>query len=106
MTAARVMQQFGPYMHDRTGLNHPWLVFLFFVFVAAAVAVGVWLLVRGTRHPYPPFPAQGMVPPIPPTDPALDTLRLRFARGEIDADEYAARAALLSGGAPPGPTPG
>jgi len=30
------------------------------------------------------------------TDPAMDALRMRFALGEIDANEYAARAQLLS----------
>jgi uncharacterized membrane protein len=31
-----------------------------------------------------------------PVDPAVDALRMRFAQGEIDADEYAARMAQLS----------
>ena len=97
------MQQF--YMHDGSRFG-PWAALAFFLLVGAAVAVGVWLLVRSTtRHPYPSYPAQGMVPPVPPSDPALDILRLRFARGEIDADEYASRATLLGGGTPPPAAP-
>jgi hypothetical protein len=36
-----------------------------------------------------------MVPPGPPIDPALTELRIRYARGDIDWDEYSRRAANL-----------
>jgi uncharacterized membrane protein len=73
------------------GVNHPWFWLFILLMFAGAVAVLIWALVRGSRPSYP------LPPPGPPTDPALDVLRMRFAQGEIDADEYAARAAQLSG---------
>ena len=106
MVATRLAQQFTPHMYRQSGLVHPWFTLLFFLFVGAAIGLGIWLLVRNAQHhpAYPPHPGAGWVPPAPPTDPALEALRMRFARGEIDADEYTARTALLSNvTAPPGP---
>ena len=91
----RTMQEFGPRMHPG-GWNHPWLWLLLLLMVAAAIAVLIWALLRGSHAGYRPMP-----PPGPPSDPAIETLRMRFARGEIDSDEYAARAAQLSGFVPP-----
>ena len=45
--------------------------------VVAAVLVGVWLVVRGTRQPEPR-----------PGDRARDILADRYARGELSTDEY------------------
>ena len=102
--SARAMQMYGPYMHDRGGWNHPWLAVLLFVIVGAAIGLLVWALLRGgTRHPYGAPPAYPAAPPA--GDPALEVLRMRFARGEIDADEYASRVALLHGAPPAGPPP-
>jgi uncharacterized membrane protein len=36
--------------------------------------------------------------PVPAPDAALETLRMRFARGEITADEYTAARQTLEGG--------
>ena len=103
MSTTRLAQQFGPHMYRHDGLAHPWLTLVFFLLVATAIGLGIWLLVRNPHHHpgYPLHPGAGWVPPAPPTDPALEALRMRFARGEIDADEYAARTALLSGATTP-----
>lgn len=84
---------FGGRLHR--GWVHPWLGLLCLMLVAVAFGLGLWLLLRASR------PAHYGAPSIMPTDPAVDILRARFARGEIDADEFAARAAHLSGTVPP-----
>jgi uncharacterized membrane protein len=81
------------------GVNHPWFWILVLLMVAVAVAVLIWALVRNSHRTYQ------IPPPGPPTDPAMETLRMRFAHGEIDSDEYATRAAQLSGMFPPAPQP-
>ena len=88
---------YGP--AHRHGWAHPWLALVFLAFVALAIGLAVWAVFRlaGSHHP----PA----PPFQPPDPALEALRMRFARGEIDTDEYAARAAHLIGGPPPPAAP-
>jgi putative membrane protein len=89
----RTLQVFDPGIGPR-GVNHPWLALIFLLVVVAAVGVLIWALLRSPRQAYP----------LPPTgqriDPAMEALRMRFARGEIDADEYRARAAHLSGWIP------
>jgi hypothetical protein len=101
--SAHLMQQF--YMHDRGGSDHPWLAALLVVMIGAAVALVVWALVRASHHPATAYPGHYLPPSAPPTDPALDVLRMRFARGEIDEAEYTTRAAHLQGPPPPGVPP-
>jgi putative membrane protein len=103
MTLTRAMQQYGPYLHDRGSWVHPWLALIFVVLVGTAIGLGVWLLVRSSQHQA--YPAQPFGPVGAPADPALDVLRMRFAKGEIDADEYTTRVAHLRGAPPPGPNP-
>jgi len=91
--AGRSMQVFDPRFH-RGGVNHPWFWLLMLLVVAVGIGALIWALLRGSHRTYP-------LPPGPPTDPAMEALRMRFARGEIDSDEYAARAAQLSGWVPP-----
>ncbi len=75
------------------------------VFLAAGALVA-WAIVRYTTRHTPPV-APPAVPPGPRYDPALEQLRLRYARGEISADEYRAVAHDLGYPAPPaGPSPG
>ncbi|MHB8438647.1 MAG: SHOCT domain-containing protein [Acidimicrobiales bacterium] len=92
------MYRFGPGFHHGPG------VFGWFVMAAllAMLALGVVALVRYWSHPHPrmhrfgPGHAWG-----PPPDPALNELRVRYARGEISPEEFARRAADL--GYPIGP---
>ena len=55
----------------------------------AVVALGLYLLVRLAR--------EGALVGEPTDDAALATLRERFARGEIDAEEYEERRGRLAG---------
>lgn len=60
------------------------------VFLAVAVAVVV-LLIRWLGGP-----VHGNASPVPPRKTALDILEERFARGEIDKEEFEERRRLLS----------
>ena len=89
-----------------------WLVFALFI---ALVVVAVVALVRTWRNlghaPFAYGPPGALHHPI---DPALNELRIRYARGEIDWNEYVHRASNLGfpltppgpyGGPPPGAPP-
>jgi putative membrane protein len=85
----------------------PWLglvsFLLFWGLVAAAIVVAVRLLGRGRRPHYGPGGQHWQPgPPAPPTGMAAGEhiLAERFARGEIDEDEFRQRLATLRGTAP------
>lgn len=88
-----------------------WVHDLFWLLIVVALVAGAWLMVRAVmQRPLPPRPP--LMPGGPPhvagppgPAPALAELDLRYARGEIDRDEYLQRRADLSGQAPPGPSP-
>lgn len=67
--------------------------------VLALIIVGIVLLVRGlTRHDYSqPGPPQG-TPPAPRSSNALQVLEERYARGEIQREEFLQRKQDLLGG--------
>ncbi|MGO9965075.1 MAG: hypothetical protein ACLPUG_16815 [Acidimicrobiales bacterium] len=67
---------------------------LILVLVIAALVVGIMALVRTRRHPGLHLQAWNC-PPGPSIDPALNELRVRYARGELSWEEYAQRAADL-----------
>lgn len=71
-----------------------WLGMLIqFLFWGGILAFIAWAITRF-------FPGQrGGEPPGARTDSAEELLRGRFARGEIDAEEYEERRRILSGGA-------
>ncbi len=66
----------------------------------------VWAVVRVSRQAQVAAPAPPASPAQRP-DPALEQARMRYARGEIDRDEYLRLVADLGGGptAPPPPAP-
>ncbi|MEU5832751.1 SHOCT domain-containing protein [Streptomyces diacarni] len=82
--------------HDGGGPG-PWILFFPLVW-AAVVAGGITLLrrtaVRGRRAPWQPRTAHGPRTPHA-TETPLDLLGRRFARGEIDEDEYWRRTSVL-----------
>ncbi|HEV2461027.1 MAG TPA: SHOCT domain-containing protein [Ktedonobacterales bacterium] len=65
------------------------------LFWVALLAVGIWALVRWARRtPTVAAPERGPQPPaLAPS--ALDVLRERYARGEIDAETFGAMASRL-----------
>ena len=67
-----------------------WLLVIVLV-VVGVVGLVVYLM-RPSRHAPPPS-----TPPTPPADSALQILRERFARGEIDQAEYEERRRALGG---------
>jgi len=89
---------FGPGI-GIVGLIGILLVAAFWTLVIVGLVLAVrWLLRadRNSRLPGPP-PAPGAAPGPRPGDP-LEILRQRYARGEIDDDEYERRRKTLSGG--------
>jgi putative membrane protein len=97
---ALVLAAFG----DRFGHHghRPLRLLLFVLFVLLVVAV-VWLVVREVRHRRvePAAAAPGVLGTPPATDTALEQLRLRYARSEIDRDDYMQRLRDLGGTPPP-----
>jgi putative membrane protein len=81
---------------------------LFWVFVAVAIVALVRLFTRGGHRLDPPYPGYAGGPgPYGPAGPATpeQILAERFARGEINQDEFHERMAALRAEAPhPGPT--
>jgi len=79
-----------------------WLHDLFWLLIVVALVAGAILVVRALLHrPYPQRPWQAPWQ----QSPAIHELNLRYARGEINRDEYLQRRADLLGH-PPGPLPG
>jgi len=90
--------------------NHPVFAVLLLLLLAALVALGVLAVVRMWGEPGGRT-SERPSPPGPMDDPAFTELRMRYARGEIDWDDYMQRAATLgypmwSGPGPTGPPPG
>lgn len=87
-------QQGYPYGPHMMGWHGGWLGMLFaplFIILVLAIVIAVAiLLVRSLGGPW-----QGAAPP-PPSRTPLDILQERFARGEIDKEEYEERRRVLS----------
>ena len=91
-SAAWSQQEGGPYYGPHMWNGGLWMFvgpLMMIVFIAAAVAV-VILMVRwlgGSGH--------GTAPHLPPGRTPLDILKERFARGEIDKEEFEERRRVL-----------
>ncbi len=102
------MYWYGPHVG-----NWGWVLGLgslvFWVLVAVAIIALVRYLIRGGQRPVPPYQGYSAPGPYgqpgPPPGPAAATpeqiLAERFARGEIDEQEFRQRMAVLRGQAPP-----
>ena len=81
-----------------------WLFMALLGVLLVLLVVSLFRRGRGYGGPGPFVP--GPPPPGPGIDPALQELRIRYARGDISWDEYAQRAANLGYPASPWPGPG
>jgi putative membrane protein len=94
----------GPVDHGWGWTLMGWIPFLLFVALAALI---VWAVLRATSRPAIPATVTPIPPPPPgpaPRDPALEQLRIRYARGEVDRAEFVQRSRDLGeelGEAPP-----
>jgi putative membrane protein len=92
LTSLPAAAQQSPYYGPSWGGGGWWMLFgpfTMILFVALIVAVVV-LLVRWLG-------GQGGAGQLPPSKSALDILRERFARGEIDKQEYEEKRRILGG---------
>ncbi|HEY4349499.1 MAG TPA: hypothetical protein VGM80_18120 [Gaiellaceae bacterium] len=89
----------GPLIHHfgghGGGQGHPAFWFLALVVLAAVFFLAVWSLMRASAR----GPAQVAAAGATAGDAAIDSVRLRYARGEIDRDTFTQISADL--GAPP-----
>jgi len=107
--------RFMPFINGFGWLGVVWLVvsIAFWVVIAILVVLAVRWLIRADRNsrlgPPPGTPPPGTPPagppgaalgwgPAPRPDDPLEILRQRYARGEIDDEEYERRRRTLSGG--------
>jgi putative membrane protein len=84
-------------------------LFPFFMFLVL-IGVAVWAVLRLSSHPAGPAAFGHHPAPPMPRDPALEELRVRYARGELGRDEFLQRSRDLGGTddgttAPPGGSP-
>ena len=86
--------------------NDGWYMFFHALFAIALIALVITALVWMIRSMRSSPPPPAAAPQRPPYDPALHEVRMRYARGEIDAQEFQRISTDLSGGAPPPPPPG
>lgn len=73
------------------------------LFMLLLIALAVWAVMRVTGRS-----SAAAAGPVARIDPALEEVRLRYARGEMDREEYVQRARDLGGSVRDleGPTPG
>lgn len=87
-----------------SGGSTPWGMWVAMaVMMAIFMLAAAWVVVTLVRHSAPHQPVPPPTPPTPVPSPvgAAAILDERFARGEIDADEYTNRRALLRDTAEP-----
>lgn len=88
LTEALVASHVGPEWGDG-----PWWWvlgwFVLPVLLAVLGCVAIWLVTRASYdRPRAPTSGPGWASPAPSSDPAPEQVRLRYARGEIDRDEF------------------
>ena len=73
-----------------------------FVMFLVLVGVSIWAIVRFTSRPVPLAAGAGAgagagAAPPPPRDSAVEELRIRYARGELEREDFAQRMRDLGG---------
>jgi putative membrane protein len=93
--------QFGPGPFDGNGPLAAFILLVLFVIVIAAIALLITIFIRRSRfaHRFAGAPGAGPMQywRQSPNSDALRILSERFARGEIDADDFRERRDLLQG---------
>ncbi len=69
---------------------------LSFLMFLVLVGVAVWAVLRFSSRPSAHSIGSRPMPPMP-RDPALEELRIRYARGELDREEFLQRSRDLDG---------
>ncbi len=77
------------------GSGHPFLGLLFLLVIVALVVWALIVITRYVNHHHPHHGGQSTSASAGGTSDALKILSERFARGEIDADEFTKRRDLL-----------
>jgi uncharacterized membrane protein len=90
-------QVFFDHAHDHQG--HPFLWLLLLVLFVALAGLAIYALLHLTRGGTPGASA------VAGPDAAVESVRMRYARGEIDRDEFI-RVATDLGAPPPAAAPG
>lgn len=76
-----------------------WAHFIPFLFFVVLIALVVWAVVRlSSGRTLAPAIASAGFAPAPRMDPALEEVRLRYARGEMSREEFVQRSQDLGGG--------
>src|SRR4051812_26165836 len=91
---------FAPMQFGDHGGGGEWHWLLPLLFLIALTAMFAWLVLQSRRTPRTVVPGGTAA-----VDPALEELRLRYARGEVGRDEFVATEADLRGVAPASPPP-
>jgi putative membrane protein len=79
----------GPGMMGGYGYGHGFIGTILLAIVVAAVVIGIIVLIRGTSAGHRPHGGGTS------TDEAMDILRSRYAKGEIDKEEFEERKKAL-----------
>jgi uncharacterized membrane protein len=94
----------GPFGHSAWWAPLQWLLPM--LILVAVVGLVVWLIVRSSHQPAAALPGASMpgaATLAPRPDAALEHIRMRYAQGEIDRDQYLQITRDLSGAEPGGP---
>ncbi|HTG46639.1 MAG TPA: hypothetical protein VK646_03170 [Actinomycetota bacterium] len=86
---------FDPHVHHGWGVVHFLVPLVMFLIV---IGVVVWAVLYLTSHRTPAAVAAAGPPP---RDPAMEELRIRYARGELPHEEFLQRSVDLGGAPPP-----
>jgi len=98
---------YGPWQGNPPGYVHhgAWWGFLHllpFLMFLVLIGVGIWAVLRFSSRPVATTGGATLTPPA--RDPAIEELRIRYARGELGRDDFAQRMRDL-GHPDTGPTP-
>jgi uncharacterized membrane protein len=91
-----VSDMYGPWQGDPGYLHHgPWWGFVHllpFLMFLVLIGVAIWAVLRFSSRPLAGAVGAGGAGAVPlPRDAAVEELRIRYARGELERDDFAQR---------------